>query len=281
MSKAKRYSKNSDNRMSFSIKGILLFLLPAPILLTSFLALLSGDVKGIITNSIAFALFLLAAYVARKGFEIEKVYNNSPIAKAPKLPYKFTSAIILSIATFFASYFATENSMMLSAILAGAAFLGFILYYGFDPREDKLGDLRVGISAEEVIDITSRAKKSIQKLTQYSEKVKSDGVREKIQSIIKETKDVIKSVEESPNDLSRARKFFNVYLHRSEKITQEYIENLKNGNIDEKMQNNYIQLLDTVITTIHQQKEKLNQDDITRLDVQIEALTKQIKHEGV
>ena len=47
------------------------------------------------------------------------------------------------------------------------------------------------------------------------------------------------------------------------------------------MKANYLHLLETVEETIYQQKERLNEDDITRLDVQIEALTKQLKNEGV
>jgi hypothetical protein len=33
--------------------------------------------------------------------------------------------------------------------------------------------------------------------------------------------------------------------------------------------------------TIKEQKEKLNDDDILSLDIQIEALAKQLNHEGV
>ncbi|HIP03135.1 MAG TPA: hypothetical protein EYG75_06430, partial [Campylobacterales bacterium] len=106
-------------------------------------------------------------------------------------------------------------------------------------------------------------------------------VNAKLDSIIKETQNIITAVEENPNDLSRARKFFKVYLHRTEMITKEYASNVKSKNIDEKMRANYLHLLETVEETIYQQKERLNEDDITRLDVQIEALTKQLKNEGV
>ena len=281
MSKAKRYGTNSPNTKPFTLKGVLLYILPAPVLLTAIFSFLEGDVSSIITNSIAFALFLLTASLARKGFLLEKEYHNSTLIKAPKLPYKTVSALFLSIATLYTSYACTENSLILSVLLAIASFAGFYLYYGFDPREDKVGDLRVGVNAQEVIEITQEARSGIQKLKTYKTELKDFESKEHLQSIIMETEEIITSIEENPNDLSRARKFFKVYLHRTEKISDEFVTNLKNNNIDAKMTDNYNTLLKSVLETIKEQKEKLNDDDILRLDVQIEALTKQLNHEGV
>ena len=79
----------------------------------------------------------------------------------------------------------------------------------------------------------------------------------------------------------QSKKFFKIYLARTESITDEFIVNLQSDNIDAKMTANYNTLLKSVQDTIKEQKDKLNDDDILRLDVQIEALTKQLNHEGV
>ncbi len=263
------------------MRGILLYLLPAPVLITAIVSFLRGDVSAIITNSIAFALFLLAATLARRGFLQEKLYHDSTLIKAPKLPYKTVSALFLSIATFYTSYFATDNTFILSILLGLASFVGFYLYYGFDPRSDKIGDLPVGVNAEDVIEITQNARARITKLKSLKRELSDFASKEHLQSIIWETEEIITSIEKDPADLSRARKFFKIYLARTENITEEFVENLKNNNIDEKMTANYNRLLKSVQETIKEQKEKLNDDDILRLDVQIEALTKQINHEGV
>ena len=281
MTKTKRYQPSKDIKKPFFIKGILLYILSLPILLTLFIALLNGSFQGIITNGIAYALFILGAVIARKGFLLEFEYNESILAKAPKIKYKSISAIIITIATFFTSYMATDNGLFLSILLAIVSFIGFYLYYGLDPREDKVGELNIGVSAEEVIRITGLAKDKIADIKKLKTSINDPQISKELDSIIKETENIIQSVEESPNDLSRARKFFNVYLDRTQKITKEYEVNLLKENIDQKMRTNYIHLLETVEKTIHEQKEKLNEDDITRLDVQIEALTKQIKNEGV
>lgn len=281
MAQAKRYQPNLHSKKPFFLKGILLYLLPLPILWTLFFALLNGDFTGIIVNGISYALFLLGATLARRGFAIEITYKKSVLTKAPKIKYKSIASVIIAIATLFTSYFATANGLFLSILLGLVAFVGFYLYYGLDPRVDKVGELDIGVNAEDVIEITSKAKERIENITKLKRQISDIEVNSKLDAIIKETQNVIHTVEENPNDLSRARKFFNVYLHRTEKITAEYANNVKNGNIDTKMKSNYLHLLETVEETIEQQKERLNEDDITRLDVQIEALTKQLKNEGV
>ena len=281
MAQTKRYEPNKNGKKPFLLKGILLYLLPLPILLTLFFALLNGEFRLIIVNGIAYALFLFAASIARRGFVIEREYKNSILAKAPKIKYKSIASVIITVATFFTSYFATANGLFLSILLGLVAFVGFYLYYGLDPRMDKVGELNIGVSAEDVIEITSNARKRVENIKKLQNTISDTTVNTKLDAIIKETQNIITAVEENPNDLSRARKFFKVYLHRTEMITKEYASNVKSKNIDEKMRANYLHLLETVEETIYQQKERLNEDDITRLDVQIEALTKQLKNEGV
>ena len=281
MAQTKRYKPNENGKKPFFLKGVLLYILPIPILWTLFFALLNGEFRLIIVNGIAYALFLLAASIARRGFLIEREYKNSILAKAPKIKYKSIASLIITIATFFTSYFATANGLFLSILLGLVSFVGFYLYYGLDPRDDKVGELNIGVSAEDVIDITSKARGKITNIKKFQHTISDTGINTKLDSIVKETQNIITAVEENPNDLSRARKFFNVYLHRTERITAEYASNVKSKNIDSKMRANYLHLLETVEDTIHQQKERLNEDDITRLDVQIEALTKQLKNEGV
>ncbi len=281
MSKAKRYDAHAAKRKNSTLKGILLYLLPAPILITAFLAFLAGDVHTIITTSISFALFFLSATVAKRGFIFEKIYHDSAIAKAPSRPYKGAAAFLLAFSTLFTSHFCTPNSLILSLLLALAAFVGFFLYYGFDPREDKVGDLRLGARAEEVIEITQNAKERVDKLKSLKRELKDFESQAYLQDIIMQTEEIITSIEHNPNDLSRARKFFKVYLHRTEEISHEFVNNLHNGNIDAKMTANYNTLLKSVLETIKEQKEKLDDDDILKLDVQIEALTKQLNHEGI
>jgi 5-bromo-4-chloroindolyl phosphate hydrolysis protein len=278
-SAAKRYDpKEKTNK---TLKGTFLYLILVPIVLTLIVAFLQGDVSAIVSNAISFGLFLLTASIAKRGFEIEKVYKNSKLAKAPKLPYKTTAAFMLGVSTFYTSNFCTSNTFILSIVLGVSAFVGFYLYYGLDPRKDKIGNLRFGASAEDVIRITGEAKERIGNLKNLKHKLDTQISKDILTNIVTQTQEIVDAIEENPNDLDRARKFFNIYLARTEKITREYIENIESENLDDKMRQSYTDLLTNVQQTIVDQKEKLNDDDLIKLDVQMEALKKQLKHEGV
>jgi len=281
MAKAKRYNPEEDGSKPFFIKGVMLYILALPLIIALFFALLKGASSSILTLGIATVLYLLGATIARRGFLIERSYNKSLLAKAPKQKYKTISAIILAFATFYTSFFTTNNGLILSIVLGVVLMIGFYLYYGFDPVKDKVGELGIGVTAEEVIEITNRAKESVKKLKKVRQRIKDPEVENMIDLVTKETEDVIEAIEKDPNDLSRARKFFNVYLHRTEQISQEYLKNSEHDNIDETLKENFKGLLTSVTQTIAEQKVRLNEDDITRLDIQIEALNKQLKSEGV
>ncbi len=279
MSKAKRY--NPDLKDKIVAKGALLYILPMPIAITIIFSFLSTNGASVIRNIISLSLFILAAKLTKKGIAQEKAYDASPIAKAPKYPLKFISAMILSFATYYTSTVSTNNSTLFSLVLALSALLGYYLYYGFDPRVDKLPNLPAGVDAKDVLDITNDALKRLEELEDIKTQLKNPQTKALLDKIIDESREIVHSVQSSPIDLSKARKFFKIYLDRSQKISSEYLKNYQLGNIDEKMEKNYNKLLESVVETIARQKEKLNDDDIMMLDVQIEALTKQIKHEGV
>lgn len=281
MALAKRYTPETANRKPFFIKGLLIYVLSFPLIIALFFALLGGKTASILTLAVATALYLLGATIARRGFLAEREYNQSILAKAPKLKYKTVSAIVLAFATFYTSLFTAGNSLLLSIILAVFFLIGFYLYYGFDPTEDKVGELGIGVTAEEVIEITGRARKSLDKLRKIRPRLGDSELEQMIDAVVKETEEVIEAIEKDPNDLSKARKFFNVYLYRTEQISNEYLKNAQKENIDAQLRENFKSLLRSVTETIHEQKARLDEDDMTRLDIQIEALNKQLKNEGV
>jgi 5-bromo-4-chloroindolyl phosphate hydrolysis protein len=279
MSKAKRYDASKKNISGLT--GILLYLLPTPILLAIIISFFGDSGISIIKYGVAYGLFILAAVVAKKGFTFEKLYKDSALAKAPRLPYKSVAALLLAIATFYTSLFCVDNTLFFSFVISLSSLFGFYLFYGFDPRSDKVGDLRVGVRAEDVIATTNDAKAKVESLKDFKTQIKDLKTKEHLDDIIKETESLITSIEKAPNDLSKARKFFKIYLDRVGNITGEFVTNLKAGNINDELSSNYDELLVSMKKTIKEQKEKLNDDDILSLDIQIEALAKQLNHEGV
>ena len=278
MQNTKRY--NPSTKKPILLKGFLLYFLIFPLIITLFFALLKAKAITILYTAISLFIFLSANFIAKKGFLAQKKYEKSTIAKAPKYPYKLIASIMLSFGVLFSSYFLNANQLLFSIILAISTFVGFYLYYGFDVRVDKVQNSSSEVGVDEVIDITNEAKSKVEDIENLLRSIKQKEIQDRLNIIIKETKDMIDIVQNDPSTLKRARKFFNIYLNRTQKITTEYVKNLNYNNIDHKIEQNYINLLNTLEISLKKQKERLNQKDLTMLDVQIEVLTKQLKQEG-
>ncbi len=279
MAKVKRY--DPKNRSVFMLKGILLFLLPLPLFFVIPLSLSAHNMKAFWINSLAFSLFILAAVIARKGFFIEREYKKRKIAKAPKIKYKTISLIIFTIAVFITSKWGAGNSFFVSLGYSVAGFFGFYLYYGLDPMRDKVYNVSLEVSPEEVIEALDEAEKKIEAIDDARVSIYNLELNRRLKSIVKEAKKVLKLIEENPNDLYRARKFLVVYLDGAKRVIEGYAKTKEEGAKTKELDDKFQDILDMIETTFKEQQQKLKENSIENLDVQIEVLKKRMQYEGV
>ncbi len=281
MKNAKEYKPSQTNH--FLTKGIFLYFLILPIIFTPIISLFKVKIFLFFYTLISTIIFLVAIYIARVGFLAQKEYEKNTIAKAPKYPYKTIAAFLIGFGVFFSSHFLIKNDPLLSSILSICAFFGFYLYYGFDIKVDKIGNLSNQIKKDqidEVIKVIKDAKIKTKALQNLSNITLHDEIKDRLNIIIKEINQIIDIIKSDPTTIKRVRKFFTIYLDRVEKITNEYTKNMKNNNINQEIEKNYIDLLKNFDVALKREKKRLKQKDLTMLDVQIEVLTKQLKQEG-
>lgn len=283
MSKIKRINSTSDvvHEVRYGLKGILLYLLPMPVLIAAITSLVQGNFWKTLILGGSFAGFMLAAIIARHGLKIESTYVKKKFAKAPSTPYKSVAALLLGITTGLTAFFATPQSLFSSVLIGGAAFLGFMFSYGLDPRKDKTEGISLGVSAEEVIEALEAAEIKIAGLETAKRSIKNLDFKQRIDRIIDKARDILNVIEDDPRDLQRARKFLKVYLSGAERVTQKYAVTHKKEATTDKLDANFGRVLDSLEQTFNTQHTKLKENDQFDLDVQIEVLETQLKHEGV
>jgi 5-bromo-4-chloroindolyl phosphate hydrolysis protein len=273
---AKRYDGEIPT-INVTLRGMMLYVLIFPLLVATFFSLASGDVKKFVLNLTAYVIYFVGIKVAKKGFEEEKKYNSSKLSLAPKKKYKMMASLILGGGTFLASMFCVDNSLMSSIMLALATSVGFIFYYGLDPSEDKV-DGTLSKVVQDAIEVIDEVKVKLSELEKINNKFYSKEIKESFNIIIDEVEELVKKVENDPKILTKVRKFFKIYLSRVVEISSEFS---KYDKIDEDIENRFVYLLSELKDTIKEQKRLLEKKDLTGLDIQIEALTKQLKNEGV
>ncbi len=284
MSKAKRYSPDDSQLSDFKIglKGILLFIMPIPVLVAAVISLVGGNFWSTVINGAAFAGFMLAAVIARHGFKVEQLYNSKKLALAPTTPFKTVSAMILSITTGLTAYLATANYGIFSSILiGGATLLAFYLWYGLDPRRDKTGNIGFGVSAGEVFEALEAANIKIDAIETARTQISNVQFDQHLDRIIGKARNIITLIENDPNDLPRARKFLKVYLDGTRRVTESYAKTHRNDATTVELDTNFSNVLNSIESTFDEQHEKLKKQDQFDLDVNIEVLETQLKREGI
>ena len=275
MSKAKRYTPKNKPSFNYT-KGTLLYIFIVPLFLSVVLALFKTNITAFILNGIAFFLFILVLNIAKKGFEEENQYHKSTFTKAPKVPYKTIAGYLLGGATLYTAYIAGGQPFMKSAFLAVIATVGYYLFYGFDPKKDKLENLG-DVSAEFVLETIQEAKTKLSDIHSHMKEIKDTLLYDKLSVAASKAENILQTIQEDPKDVRVARKFLIVYIDGIAKVTDAYTE-LEEENIDPKTKEKLHALMDDVEVRFDKELTRLKNNNAFDLDVHIDVLKEQIKH---
>ena len=275
MSKVKRYNPQVVQPEMIK-RGFLLYLFLIPLFLAVVIALFKMKFVAFVLNAIAFVLLSGVLYLSKKGFAQEMNYNKAVFAKAPKVQYKNFSAYLLGIATFYTAFIAGSQPLFYALFYGVISIVGYWLYYGFDPRLDKLEDFG-DVSADMVLETFTEAQKKLAKVKSDNEKIKEKELHSKIEVAIERAQAILDALAQDPKDIRVARKFLIVYIDGVAKVTTSYIA-LGESDIDPLTREKMLALMDDVEVRFAKEMRRLKENNKFDLDVQIDVLKEQIKN---
>jgi len=277
MAKVKRYNPKINQGNFKAKKGHLLYIFLAPLFLAVILALLARDISAFVLNFVAFGLFYATAKLNTWGLANEFEYHKEKLTKAPEKPYKTISAILLGVSTLYTATIAGGESLLTGLFLSITATIGYGLYYGLDPRADKLENIG-DVSADLVLKTLSDARSKLSGIEAHMEKILDDRLlHDKLALAVEKAEYIIQTIQEDPKDIRVARKFLVVYIDGLEKVTDSYTamdESDIKGQTKEKLH----QLLDDVEHRFDKELLRLKKNNEFDLDVNIDVLQQQIKN---
>ena len=263
-----------------SPKGLLMFLLPLPVLFAAIAALSGGNLSSLLGNAAGYGLFLAGALLLRRGLLSEAEYARRRVARAP-WPLKTLGSGIIALATGVTAWLGAGQNPLIAVAFGLAALLGCYLTYGFDPRAAKRFTDRDGVdTTDRVLEALTQAEQGIAAIEQATRDIRNAELNNRLRRIAALARQILKLLEEDPRDLRRARKFLNVYLDGARQVTEGYAKTHARVSAPE-LEDNFRRVLSTIEEVFQEQQQKLLETDVTDLDVQIEVLTTQLKREGV
>lgn len=275
---ARRYVRSK--RKARPGRGLLLLILPLPALFAALVALGKGQLGGVLVNFGVYILFLAGALLNREGLKADVDYHQRKVAQPPAIPWKGVGAGFVAAATGLTATLAAGYAWPLGICFAIGAYLGCLLLYGPDPRAAKTVLGQSGVSTEEVVQALSEGERAIHSIEASADSMDNSELRMRLRRVVGLAREVLGAIEENPRDLRRARKFLTVYLEGAQRVSEGYARNHRRGDVGE-LEDNFRRVLVTIEETFEEQLQKLRQDDLLDLDVQIEVLSTQLKREGV
>ena len=270
----------SDILHRYSPRGLLLYFLPIGLIPATFIALGKGNLPDILVNAAGFAFYMLAAWCLRKGLQAEHSYAKSRIARPPQKPLKTIAAVITALTTGMIAWLGAGHTLPVALMFAGGTFLGMYLSYGFDPRDEKKITAAHGYSRDEILQTLEDSSRIIRSIEQANDRIRNTELNQRIERICEVADSILAEIEADPRDIRRARKFLNVYLDGARQVTEGYAKTHQQTQSGE-LEQNFRNVLETIESVFQEQHQKLLEEDVFDLDVQIEVLTTQLKREGI
>jgi len=262
----------------WSPRGYLLYLFPLPLIPAALIALLRGKVDILLAEIGAMALLYGGAWLVRQGIkrEIDERPRFSRTLPLKTLGYLFTVAGV-----FVVSSMLIGQSIIFAAIVAALAGLGCLLAYGTDASAQRLVvPAGADYTAAEASVMLEEASKRVDGLDRAAAAIRDGEITTRLRRISELARAILSDLAQDPRDLRRARKFLNVYLDSAQRVSQAYARThaqASNTELEDRFRN----VLVTIERVFGEQQQKLLENDVLDLDVQIEVLKTQLEREGV
>jgi len=251
-----------------------LFLAPLPLIWKAF----TSEPVIMAQYLAALGLLILAAWMTREGILAQEAYEARKVARRPALPRKIVGSLTTGAGLFMAGI---AGFGLIEAVIF--AVLGALIHafaFGLDPLTDKGMD---GVDMFQTDRVARAVDEAEQHLTAMSEAIKRAGDRQveaRVEQFKTTARDLFRTVEEDPRDLTAARKYLSVYLLGARDATVKFAD-IYGRNRDAQAKADYIALLDDLSGNFVARTEKLLLDDRSDLDIEIGVLRDRLQREGI
>lgn len=252
----------------------LLFLAPLPLIWQAF----TSPPTAMAQYLGALGMLLLAAWLTRDGVLAHEAYDARKIARRPALPRKLLGSVLTGAGLALAGLVGFGAVEAVIFAILGTALHSFA--FGLDPMRDKGMDGIDQFQTDRVARVVDEAEKH---LAAMSDAVKRAGDRtvaarvERFQAVVR---DMLRTVEQDPRDLTAARKYMGVYLMGARDASVKFADIYARSR-SAQAKSDYLMLLTDLEEGFNAKTRKMLLEDHTDLTVEIDVLRDRLQREGL
>ncbi|KZY29701.1 hypothetical protein A3731_05590 [Roseovarius sp. HI0049] len=253
----------------------LMFLPAAVVLFTS----ITSGATGLALGAVAAGVLTLSAWMLRNGLRAEAAYNARKVARSPGIPRKLFSSVLAGLGIAVAAYKVEPG--LVAPVIFGVVTTGLHVFsFGIDPMKNK------GMEGVDQFQ-TDRVARAVDKAEAYLKEMwdavqragdrQAEGRVERFQASVRE---MLRTVENDPRDLTGARKYLTVYLMGAKEATVKFADVYARSR-DAKAREDYFGLLTDLEKNFNAKTRALLSDDSADLEIEIEVLRDRLEREGI
>lgn len=222
---------------------------------------------------------VLGAWLLRDGLIAQAAYHERKVARRPAIPRKLLAALLTGIGAGLAVWRAHPGLVapVLFGIAAAALHLGA---FGMDPMRDKGMEGIDTFQQDRVAQVVDEAEKHLAAMADAVKRADDAGVEARVDRFAAKVREMIRTVEEDPRDLTAARKFLGVYLMGARDAAIKFADIFARSQ-DRGAKSDFMMLLTDLEESFDAKHRALLLDDNTDLNVEIEVLRERLQREGV
>ncbi len=255
--------------------ALLLYLLMIPLLFSLIVSLFGGNIRLFLLKLGGFLLLGVSATALTRGIRNAMAYEETEWTRAPSIPWKIVGAVTFGVTIFYLGFIVGEKGAGISLFAALVGTAGILLYYGIDPRRDKVPELE-GMDAELLLQSLAEAEDTLESIRRHNRSIHDLTLHREMEHALEKAEKILRAIEANPKRLREARKFLVVYIDGVSRVTEQYTE-LGDRRIDEETRQRLYRLLKEVQDRFDRELERLHEGERFELDVQIDALREQMK----
>lgn len=258
----------------------LLFFVPLPLLFAGIANLRAGDALGMLADFGALAMLILAAWLLRDGLRAEEAYNDRKVSRPPAIPRKIFASVLTGVGVGLATFLGWDQPVITSVAFAALAAGAHSFSFGIDPLKKKGMEGFNEFEADRVARAVEKAEKLLSETLTASRRFGDRNLEGRVEKLASAAREMFRTVEDDPRDLTSSRKFLSVYLRGARDATIKFAD-IYSREKDANARTEYEALLTDLEHSFSSQRKHLLLEDRTDLDVEIEVLRDRLKQEGL
>jgi hypothetical protein len=264
----------------FDIRARYLYLTPLPLLFAGLGAIGRGSPFETVVEIGGFAGLMLAAWLLNEGQRAEAAFDARTVAKPPAIPRKLIAAILCALSVAVVGAFSLGQGIIGGVVFGAVAGAAHLLAFGIDPMKAKGIEGQDPFATERVARAIDEAESVLRTTLAAGARIGDRRLEGRIERLCAQAREVFRVVEQDPRDLTRARKFLNVYLVGLRDATVKFAD-LWGRSRDPEVLAKYEDLLGDLETSFNRHRTDLLEDNRSDLDVEIEVLRDRLHQDGL